>query len=228
MIQMDTRTKILIVDDDPEITSVLERGLALHGYATVSENQIDGALALFRDKSITAAIVDVMIGDDSGIALVRKARGEGNTKPVLMLSALSEVEDRAQGLEAGADDYIVKPFAFDELVARLKVQERRAQISHVDYGCFEPATRTLRTNDQLITLTEREAALLKLMCENQGRVLSRGEIFDTLWAVDGTSSENVVDVYVGYLRKKLALAKGFGFEIQTIRNRGFVLDRSRG
>lgn len=218
------RATILIVDDDPEITSALERGLAMHGYCTVSEDRIEPAQVKFRDPNISAAIIDVMIGRESGIDLVRQIRAEANRKPILMLSALSDVQDRTAGLEAGADDYIVKPFSFDELVARLKVQQQRA--GRPAAGVFDLATRMVTTSDQSATLTEREAALLDLFLKNRREILSRGMIFDTLWAAEGTSSENVVDVYIGYLRKKLAPLNGLGFEIKTVRNRGFILELS--
>lgn len=214
--------RILIVDDDPEITSALARGLALHGYDTVSENHAAAALERFRQKGLSAAIVDVMIGADSGIDLVREVRQAGNATPILMLSALSEVDDRARGLEAGADDYIVKPFSFDELVARLKVQERRARPD--PRSRIEAASWTVSNATRQVTLTEREFALLHQLASHPGDVLSRSDLFQALWAGEGASSENVVDVYVGYLRKKLDPAHDFGFDIKTLRNRGFTLD----
>ncbi|WP_299846755.1 response regulator transcription factor [uncultured Roseovarius sp.] len=218
----ETSPRILIVDDDPEITSALARGLALHGYDTVSKNHPDAAMEQFRQEGLSAAIVDVMIGADSGIDLVRDVRKSGITIPILMLSALSEVEDRANGLEAGADDYIVKPFSFDELVARLKVQERRARPDSCSR--IEAASWTVSNAMRQVTLTEREFALLHQLASHPGDVLSRSDLFQSLWAGEGASSENVVDVYVGYLRKKLDPLGDFGFDIKTLRNRGFTLD----
>jgi len=220
---------ILIVDDDPEITSALARGLALHGYETVEAHNAAEARARLRDALPSAAIVDVMIGADSGIDLVRSLRAEGATLPIVMLSALSEVEDRARGLDAGAEDYIVKPFAFDELVARLKVQERRAtDVPRPGPARLDPTTRSVVRGRRSVSLTEREFALLSLLWSRRGEVLSRGTIFDALWAREGTSSENVVDVYVGYLRRKLAPMTDFGFDIKTLRNRGFILSPAAG
>ncbi|SFD83733.1 response regulator transcription factor [Roseivivax sediminis] len=212
---------ILLVDDDPEITSALSRGLALHGYAAVAEHRVAAALERIDAETFDAAIVDVMLGPESGLDLVRAMREGGFLRPVVVLSALSDVEDRAAGLEAGADDYIVKPFSFEELIARLKVQERRAATAHPAPATLDPATRRLSTAARAVTLTERECDLLRLLAENAGEVMSRGAIFDALWAAEGSSSENVVDVYVGYLRKKLS--PDFGFEIKTLRNRGFTL-----
>lgn len=219
----ENSARILIVDDDPEITSALARGLELHGYAAISENRVDRALLRFREPGLAAAIVDVMIGADSGIDLVRTVRGEGNTTPILMLSAMSTVDDRASGLEAGADDYIVKPFSFDELVARLKVQERRAKNVAPVQAFLNPSGRSVEIPGRRVTLTQREFSLLQLLADRPDHVFSRPEIFERLWADEGASSENVVDVYVGYLRKKLDPINAFGFEINTIRNKGFVL-----
>lgn len=220
----DPGARILIVDDDPEITSALSRGLALHGYEAVTEHRADTALVRIGAEPLQAAIVDVMLGPDSGLDLVRAIRASGHALPVVMLSALSEVEDRAAGLEAGADDYIVKPFSFEELVARLKVQERRADATRPKPARLDPVTRVLSGRDRQVTLTERECDLLRHLADHAGQVRSRWEIFDTLWAGDGSGSENVVDVYLGYLRRKLDPSTDFGFEIRTLRNRGFTLD----
>ncbi len=215
---------ILIVDDDPEITSALARGLALHGYETITENRAAAAMERFRADRLSAAIIDVMIGADSGIDLVHDVRQAGNRTPILMLSALSEVDDRARGLDAGADDYIVKPFSFDELLARLKVQERRARADPKPTPRLDPATRTVSNAIRRVVLTEREFSLLYLLATHPGTVHSRTDLFQALWANEGASSENVVDVYVGYLRKKLDPVSDFGFELKTLRNRGFTLD----
>lgn len=214
---------LLVVDDDPEICSALARGLGLHGYAVETRNRADTALPELTGQRYVAAVVDVMLGADSGIELVRAARAGGAQLPIVMLSALSEVEHRTAGLEAGADDYVIKPFSFDELVARLKVQERRV-------AALRPSPARLRAQDQSLAtetrsehLTEREFALLALLADHAGTPLPRGAIFDALWAGE-SRSENVVDVYIGYLRKKLRPASDFGFEITTVRNRGFCLE----
>ncbi len=215
-------TRLLIIDDDPEITSALVRGLGLHGYEAVAENRADQALSRLRSETFSGAIIDVMLGADSGIDLVRQARSEGVTLPILMLSALSDVEHRAAGLEAGADDYVVKPFNFDELVARLRVQEHRAEARHPDPARLLAQDRTVSSSKDSVTLTEREYSLLELLVRHAETPMSRGVIFDALWSTDGSGNENVVDVYIGYLRKKLR-GHDFDFEIKTLRNQGFCL-----
>lgn len=215
--------QLLIVEDDPEITSALMRGLALHGYEAEAENRAGRALSRLEQGRFSCAIVDVMLGTDSGLALVREARARGLTLPILMLSALSDVEDRAAGLEAGADDYVVKPFSFDELVARLRVQEQRADHRQVVAATLCPRERVLCRGGDAVTLTEREYALLALLSEGAHVPQPRHVIFEALWVAEGSASENVVDVYIGYLRRKLSEGD-FGFEIKTIRSKGFCLD----
>ena len=215
--------RLLIIDDDPGITSALARGLAIHGFEAETENRADTGLARLVNEPFAGAIVDVMLGEDSGIELVRAARAAGVTLPILMLSALSEVEHRAAGLEAGADDYVVKPFSFDELVARLQVQAHRAAARTPKPARFDPVSRALSLNESDVMLTDRESALLRLLVEASGAPLSRGEIFDALWAREGSGTENVVDVYIGYIRKKIA-GQEFGFEVRTIRNKGFCIE----
>ncbi|WP_353476500.1 response regulator transcription factor (plasmid) [Salipiger sp. H15] len=215
--------RLLVVDDDPEICSALARGLGLHGYAVETCNRADLALHRLAARGFDAAVIDVMLGADSGIELVRAARAAGVTLPIVMLSALSEVEQRAAGLEAGADDYVVKPFAFDELIARLKVQQHRAATLRPAPARLSAADHSLSTPARSVTLTDREFALLSLLASHAGSPLSRGEIFDRLWAGE-SRSENVVDVYIGYLRRKLKPGTDFGFEIITLRQQGFCLE----
>ena len=214
--------KLLIIDDDPKITSALVRGLSLHGYLAEAENRADQGLELLKSGAFSGAIVDVMLGADSGVELVRDARLAGVAIPILMLSALSDVDHRTAGLEAGADDYVVKPFSFDELVARLQVQEQRVLSQRPAPARISAQDRTLVIREISIALTEREFDLLTLLNSKAGSPISRGELFDTLWLQEGSRNENVVDVYIGYLRRKLETGD-FGFEIKTIRNQGFCL-----
>jgi DNA-binding response OmpR family regulator len=215
--------RLLIIEDDPEIASALVRGLGLHGYDAEAENRADRALDRLQSGGYAGAIIDVMLGADSGLDLVRDARARGVQIPILMLSALAEVDHRMAGLEAGADDYVVKPFTFEELVARLRVQERRVSAQRPEPARLDPATRELRCDRGSTIFTEREFDLLSLLLARRGEPMPRGEVFDALWQAEGSSNENVVDVYVGYLRKKLS-AHDFGFEIKTIRHQGFCVE----
>jgi DNA-binding response OmpR family regulator len=222
-----TRPRILVVDDDPDIASALRRGLKLHGFESVIEDRVARIEDRLAEAELQAAIIDVMIGSDSGLDLVRRLRAGGFTRPILMLSALTGVEDRADGLRAGADEYVVKPFALDELVARLRVQLARAEDRAAARFSLDRHSRIARRGRHEVALTERECALLSLFLDRPGQTLSRGELFDRLWTGEGQAAENVVDVYVGYLRRKLAPPAAFGVEIITIRSRGFLL-RERG
>jgi len=212
---------ILIVEDDPDIASLLSRGLKANGHGAVISEHVDEALKKLGHSSIVAAIVDVMIGEENGLDLVRQARSAGIKKPLLVLSALSEIEDRMAGVEAGADDYVVKPFAMDELIARLEVQLRRPKSELLD-----PESMSVNSANGSVELTKREFQVLELLYNKRDTVLTRGEIFDTLWLDDGSRAENVVDVYVGYLRKKLVPEQDFGINIKTVRGKGFMLKTS--
>lgn len=213
---------LLIIEDDPEITSALARGLRLHGFQTNTENRADRGLMRLQTDDYDGAIVDVMLGADSGVELVRAARAAGVAIPILMLSALSDVDHRTAGLEAGADDYVVKPFSFDELISRLRVQMHRVARHRPARAQICGRTRTLSCPAGDVVLTEREYDVLVLLVTHKDAPLSRDAIFDALWAAEGSTNQNVVDVYIGYLRKKLS-THDFGMEIKTLRNKGFCL-----
>ncbi|MEL6999860.1 MAG: response regulator transcription factor [Pseudomonadota bacterium] len=217
-----TAKKVLIVEDDEDIASALARGLRREGYAPSVAFDAASAVAA-AEEGCSAAVVDVMLGEESGVDLVQRLRREGHTLPIIMLSALSSVEDRTAGLAAGADDYVAKPFELAELIARLRVQEHRRAEANAEGPSIDSETREIAGAGRTASLTQREFDLLSYMMERQGQVLSRGEIFDALWLTEGGSSENVVDVYIGYLRRKLSPSEAFGIEIKTMRGRGFVL-----
>lgn len=225
----DETRRILIAEDDADIAATLARGLRADGYAPTIAPDAATALALCDETPPGAAIVDMMLGADRGTDLVAALRAQGMRGPVLMLSALTGVDDRTAGLEAGADDYIAKPFEYGELLARLRVQEqRRARAEDgsapvIGRMRYDPATRAVSNGERTVMLTEREAALLRFLAARPNVLCSRGDIFDTLWLGDGGSSDNVVDVYIGYLRKKLAPLDDFGVALRTIRSRGFML-----
>jgi two-component system OmpR family response regulator len=219
--------EVLIVEDDPDIASVLRRGLAGAGYGAEWAETAEAALARVEAGGIDAAIIDMMLGEESGAALLAEMRRRGHRMPALMLSALARVEDRAEGLDAGAQDYVVKPFQLGELIARLAVQLRRAgpreQPLRLGGLVYDPATRTAAAGPRKAALTEREGELLAWLIGRGGALATRGEIFDALWAPHGGATENVVDVYVGYLRRKLAGLPDCGLALRTLRGRGFQL-----
>lgn len=219
--------RLLVVEDDPDIASLIRRGLAAAGYAVDWAETAEAALARVEAGGIDAAIVDMMLGGDSGAALLAEVRRRGHRMPALMLSALSRVEDRARGLDAGAQDYIVKPFQLGELLARLEVQLRRAgprrEVLRLGGLSYDPATRMVSGGPRPVPLTEREGELLAWLVARGGALATRGEIFDALWAPHGGATENVVDVYVGYLRRKLDNFTAYGLMLRTLRGRGFQL-----
>jgi DNA-binding response OmpR family regulator len=222
---------ILVVEDDEDISSLLGRGFMSEGYGVDFANTGPEALALARQNAYHAIILDVMLPGASGIEVCRALREFGRDFPIIMLSARDAVADRVEGLSAGADDYVVKPFAFEELLARVRAHGRRQasaerplpeKLVAGDYA-LDAKMRIIEKAGQQIELTEREAELMALLMQHAGRPLSRNEIFEALWEGQGGASINVVDVYVGYLRRKLS-AFGFGGRavIRTVRGLGFV------
>jgi len=226
---MTALPRILVLEDDEDIAAALARGLDREGYAPVLAHDLAEAEALPDLAGFDAAVIDVMLGAADGRDMVRRLRAGGMAAPIVMLSALSGVEDRAAGLAAGADDYVAKPFDFAELVARIRVQERR-RAAAADGGPrrlgplrYDPETRSLAGPRRAAALTEREARLFELFLSRPGVVLTRHAIFDALWAELGGTSENVVDVYVGYLRRKLAGLGAPEVTLRTVRGRGFLI-----
>lgn len=218
---------VLIVEDDEDIASVLTRGLQREGYDTLHALDYQTALTHFSGARPDAAIVDMMLGEESGSELVADMRARGVRIPIIILSALSRVEDRGTGLASGADDYVVKPFEIKELVARLKVQELRAAavatVPGLDLISYNPEQRQVSGSGREVTLTEREGALLQYFLNSPDTLISRGALFDQLWAEHGGTTDNVVDVYIGYLRRKLSPMSDFGIELRTVRGKGFML-----
>lgn len=219
--------RILIIEDDSDIAALLRRGLTTAGHSVHHADSHAGTRAALAAQPFDAAIIDMMLGEESGAEILTDLRGQGYSMPALMLSALSRVEERALGLNAGAQDYIVKPFQFSELLARLEVQLHRhvpadAPLSLAGLA-WDPAARLVRGAGRDIALTEREGELLAYLMRSKGALRTRGQIFDALWAPHGGSTDNVVDVYIGYLRRKLGNFTGYGLELRTLRGRGFVL-----
>ena len=225
-------TSVLVVEDDGDIRSMLARGLAAEGFVVRLAASATEAIAEAREDPPAAVLLDIMLPDGSGHDVCRALRERSYGGPILFLSAKDEVSDRAEGLGLGADDYIVKPFAFEELLARLRTQILRRQSTPSDREIvsagrltLDLTTRQARFREALARLTQREAELLAALMQHADRPVSRGDLFDRLWATQGGYSLNVVDVYVGYLRTKLRdITRAGGPVIVTIRGRGFMLE----
>ncbi|WP_027007532.1 response regulator transcription factor [Conexibacter woesei] len=229
--------RVLVVDDDAAIREALDRALRGEGFAV---RTADGGRSGLREAAAfapDAIVLDVAMPDLNGRAVCARLRAGGDRVPILILSARDEVDDRVAGLQAGADDYLVKPFAFAELVARLRALLRRAAEEHA--AAATPATecpddlvagdltvvladRTARRGARAIDLTRREFDLLEALARHTGIVLSREQLLQQVWGYDFAVEGNVVDVFVGYLRRKLE-AEGEPRLIQTVRGVGFVL-----
>jgi two-component system, OmpR family, response regulator MprA len=220
---------ILFVDDEPAVREALRRALELEGYEV--ELAADGAEALERldgdGEGVDLVVLDVAMPFVDGLEVCRRLRRGGSRLPVLMLTARDEVADRVAGLDAGADDYVVKPFALEELLARVRALLRRSADEAVDVLHFadlelDPATREVRRGGDLIELTRTEFALLELFMLNPRQVLTRSIIFERVWGYDFGFGSNSLDVYIGYLRRKTE-AGAKPRLIQTIRGVGYAL-----
>jgi two-component system response regulator MprA len=220
--------KILVVDDEPAVRDALERALRTNGYAV--STAVDGRDGLERIVAETPDLVvlDILMPRLDGLRACRELRERGDRTPVLMLTARDAVGDRVEGLDAGADDYLMKPFALEELLARIRALLRRA-IPNADEKplrfadlVLDPVGREVRRGDRLIELTRTEYLLLELFLLNPRRVLTREVIFDRVWGYDFGPTSNALEVYVGYLRRKTE-ADGEPRLIHTVRGVGYVM-----
>jgi two-component system, OmpR family, response regulator len=219
--------RVLVVEDDPKVRDLLRRGLQRERFTvTVAE---DGAEALWqaREFAYDAVVLDLLLPDTDGFAVCRQLRAEGSWAPVLMLTALDDVRDRVRGLDAGADDYLVKPFDLAELTARLRALLRRGSpprptVLEVDGLRLDPAAHTVSRDGTPIDLTAREFALLEYLMRNAGQALTRTRLVEHVWddAFDGDL--HVVDVYVAYVRDKVDRPFGRS-SLQTVRGVGYRL-----
>ncbi len=227
---------ILVVEDDPDIGALLVRGLGAAGFTVSRADTAGDALRAMTGRPPAAVLLDVMLPDGSGSDLCRSFRQQGYAGPILFVSAKDEVVDRVEGLAAGGDDYIVKPFVFEELVARLRAQLMRratqgqaARLIEAGGLVLDRDTRQARFGDVHTKLTQREAELLDVLMLEPDKPIARSALFDRLWHEGGGASLNVVDVYVGYLRGKLGeIAQIGGPTITTVRGRGFMLESRLG
>ncbi|HID86493.1 MAG TPA: response regulator transcription factor [Anaerolineae bacterium] len=216
--------RILVVEDEPDVARFVQRGLIYAGYTVDVAHEGQEGLNLARDNVPDLVVLDVMLPDMDGLEVCRRLRRGDPDLPILMLTAKDAVPDRVAGLDAGADDYLVKPFAFDELLARIRALLRRAQpqaratLRFADL-VLDTATREVRRGGRPIQLTPKEYELLELFMRHPRQVLSRGTIFDRIWGYDFGGESNIIEVYVRYLRKKL----GPPNLIQTVRGVGYAL-----
>ena len=224
---MNAEPLVLVVDDDEDIRTALERALRLEGFAVQVASGGHAALEMVEKERPGVMVLDVVMPDLSGISVVSRLRARGDEIPICILSARDEVEDRVAGLEAGADDYVVKPFDIGELAARLRALLRRLPSAggdpvRVGDLVVDPARRAVHRGGRPIDLTRREFDLLEELARNRNVVLSRDQLLEKVWGYDFAVDGNVVDVFVGYLRRKLE-AEGEPRMIHTVRGVGFVL-----
>ncbi|HLI09424.1 MAG TPA: response regulator transcription factor [Ktedonobacteraceae bacterium] len=223
------KAHILIVDDDSRVIRALRRTLAYEGYQVSTAADGEEALTLVRTKAPDVVILDLMLPGINGLEVCRRLRAAGDAVGILMLTARDAIADRVTGLETGADDYLVKPFASEELLARIKALLRRHSLSDVPRELLrfadlelDTATRQARRGSRLIDLSTTEYELLALFLRNPRVVLTRSLILDRIWGSDFEGGPNVLEVYIGHLRAKLE-QNGESRLIQTIRGAGYVL-----
>ncbi len=219
--------RVLVVEDDPDLGEILRAGLVEEGYAVDLETRaVDG---LWRATTIEydAVVLDVMLPDGSGVELLRSMRARGREAPVLVLTARDALEDRVDGLDAGADDYVVKPFAWEELLARLRVMVRRGVrggapvIRHAELT-LDPARREVRLGGDVVELTPKEFEIVHVLAREPGRVFSRSELAERIYDDEHDASSNVLDVLLSRIRRKLAQHDGSAW-IRTVRGVGYAL-----
>ncbi len=222
----ETDMRILVVDDDPKIVSLLKRGLAYEGYTVDTAADGTEALAKAREVEPDLVILDIMMPGLDGVEVSRRLR-QGSDVPILMLTAKGTVADRVAGLDSGADDYLLKPFDFDELLARIRALLRRRQPAEGELLRFsdlslDTAAREVMRGNGVIELTAQEFDLLELFMRHPRQVLKRDMIYEKVWGYDFGGESNVIEVYVRYLRSKLE-AGGRSRLIHTVRGVGYVL-----
>lgn len=228
MIPATSRCTVLVAEDDRSVRDSLVLALELEGYDVVAVGDGERALEAVFAAPPDLVLLDVMMPFVDGLTVCRRIRARGLDVPILMLTARHEVADRVSGLDAGADDYVVKPYALDEVTARMRALLRRTSVSGTDDVVvaedlvLDPLGRTARRGDRDLGLTKTEFDLLELLMVNAGVVLSRDVIYERIWGFDFETSSRSLDVYVGYLRTKTE-AGGEPRVVQTVRGIGYVL-----
>jgi two-component system OmpR family response regulator len=224
--------RVLVVDDEVKLARLLQRGLRQHGVAADVAATGEDALIRARATPYDAIVLDVMLPGADGFDVCRQLRDEDNWTPTLMLTALGDVDSRVRGLDTGADDYLVKPFSLDELLARLRAISRRGvsprpAVLEVGKVRLDPSSRQAWHATTELSLTAREFSLLETFMRHPGEVLSRFELLEHVWDESYENRSNVIDVYVGYLRDKLD--RPFGTQIlETVRGAGYRLRDDEG
>ena len=222
--------RILVVDDDRAVRESLRRSLSFNGYTVdLAEDGVEALDAIANERP-DAVVLDVMMPRLDGLEVCRQLRSTGDDLPILVLTARDSVSERVSGLDAGADDYLPKPFALEELLARLRALLRRTgpeeagEAALLTFGdlTLDPGTREVHRGDRSISLTRTEFALLEMLMANPRRVLTRSRILEEVWGFDFPTSGNALEVYVGYLRRKTE-AEGEPRLIHTVRGVGYVL-----
>jgi DNA-binding response OmpR family regulator len=215
----------LVVEDEARIAAFLVKGLSAHGYAVDHAATGAEALRLAAETDFALMVLDLRLPDADGLDVLRTLRSRGQNLPVIVLTARGEIYERVEGLEFGADDYLTKPFAFDELLARVRARLRgRAEEPAVLASGsirLDLRTRRARTDEREVDLTTREFALLEAFLRHPGQVLSREQLLSQVWGMDFEPGSNLVDVYVGYLRRKLGEDS-----VETVRGAGYRLSRA--
>lgn len=228
--------KILVVDDDEAVRESLRRSLTFNGYTVVLAENGEQALDLISHQHLDGMILDVMMPQMDGLQVCRELRNRGDDMPILVLTARDAISERVAGLDAGADDYLPKPFALEELLARLRALLRRTgrdggaeeaeSLVFADLS-LNPVTREVYRGDRPISLTRTEFALLELLISNPRRVLSRNRILEEVWGYSFLTSGNALEVYIGYLRRKTE-SEGEERLIHTVRGVGYVMRDHKG
>jgi len=219
--------RILIVEDEKKVANFVKKGLQEEGYAVDLSFDGEEGLNLGRDPSYDLIILDIYLPKLDGLAALKKLRAHGVRTPVLLLTVRATIEDKVLGLDSGADDYLTKPFAFQELLARVRALLRRrmdtgAAVVRIGDLILDPASRIVSRGARTIELTVKEFSLLEYFMRNPGRVLTRTMIIEHVWNYDFDSGTNVVDVYVNYLRKKIDFREEQKL-IHTVRGVGYVM-----
>ncbi len=226
--ESETRSRVLVAEDDRAVREAVERALKFEGYDVITARDGAETLATVLTEAPDAIVLDVMMPHVDGLEACRRLRARGDATPVLILTARHEISDRVEGLDAGADDYMVKPFALEELLARLRALLRRSsgnltKVLKVADLEMDTGSREVRRAGTPIELTKTEFDLLELLMSNAEIVLTRDTIYERIWGYDFETSSNSLDVYIGYLRRKTELDGAAPRLIHTVRGVGYVV-----